>query len=112
MMHNKVKKEYIMVKSKLILLFLCLPIFSFSQEWKKLDVKDDNGSLTGEKKWVYKVNGKFKDYDEPDFVKERNHKLANAYKNLVITVDRIQGFLEDEYLRGRIESDMTKKKRD
>jgi hypothetical protein len=45
----------------------------------------------------------------PDFVKERNHKLANAYKNLVITVDRIQGFLEDEYLRGRIESDMTKK---
>ena len=45
----------------------------------------------------------------PDFVKERNHKFAKAYKNLVITVDRIQGFLEDDYLRGRIESDMTKK---
>ena len=45
----------------------------------------------------------------PDFVKERNHNLANAYKNLLRTVDRIQGFLEDEYLRGRIESDMTKK---
>lgn len=45
----------------------------------------------------------------PDFVKERNNKFAKAYKNLVITIDRIQGFLEDEYLRGRIESDMTKK---
>lgn len=45
----------------------------------------------------------------PDFVKERNQNLANAYKNLVITIDRIQGFLEDECLRGRIESDMTQK---
>lgn len=45
----------------------------------------------------------------PDFVKERNHKFAKAYKRLVTTVDKTQGFLEDEYLRGRIESDMTKK---
>lgn len=45
----------------------------------------------------------------PDFVKERNNKFAKAYKNLVLTIDRIQGFLEDEYLRGRVESDMTKK---
>lgn len=45
----------------------------------------------------------------PDFVKKRNNKFVKSYKNLVITIDRIQGFLEDEYLRGRIESDMTKK---
>ena len=45
----------------------------------------------------------------PDFIKERNHKFAKAYKSLVTTVDRIQGLLEDEYFRGRIESDMTKK---
>ena len=37
----------------------------------------------------------------PDFVKERNHNFAKAYKRLVITVDKTQGFLEDEYLRGR-----------
>jgi hypothetical protein len=45
----------------------------------------------------------------PDFVKERNSRFREAYKYLLITIDRIQGFLEDEYLRGRIESDMTKK---
>ncbi|MFB0924846.1 MAG: hypothetical protein QMB65_06140, partial [Vicingaceae bacterium] len=39
------------------------------------------------------------------------NKFTKAYKNLVITIDRIQGFLEDEYLRGRIESDMIKKKK-
>jgi len=45
----------------------------------------------------------------PDFVKERNSRFREAYKYLLITIDRIQGFLEDEYLRGRIESDMAKK---
>ncbi|MEY4603527.1 MAG: hypothetical protein RIT43_819 [Bacteroidota bacterium] len=46
----------------------------------------------------------------PDFVKVRNNRFREAYKNLVITIDRIQGFLPDEYLRGRIESDMYQKK--
>lgn len=45
----------------------------------------------------------------PDFVKERNIRIKEAYQFALITIDRIQGFLEDEYLRGRIESDMTKK---
>jgi hypothetical protein len=45
----------------------------------------------------------------PDFVKERNIRFRQAFKSLVLTIDRIQGFLDDEYLRGRIESDMTKK---
>ena len=43
----------------------------------------------------------------PEFVKERNVRLKNAYNSMLITIGRIQGFLEDEYLRGRIESDMT-----
>lgn len=45
----------------------------------------------------------------PDFVKERNNRFREAYKYLLITIDKIQGFLDDEYLRGRIESDMTQK---
>ena len=44
----------------------------------------------------------------PDFVKERNVRLQKAYNSILISVDRIQGFLEDEYLRSRIESNMTK----
>jgi hypothetical protein len=44
----------------------------------------------------------------PDFVKERNVRLQTAYNSILISVDRIQGFLEDEYLRSRIESNMTK----
>lgn len=44
----------------------------------------------------------------PDFVKDRNARLLKAYKSILISVDRIQGFLEDEYLRSRIESEMTK----
>lgn len=43
-----------------------------------------------------------------DFVKDRNARLQTAYNSILISVDRIQGFLEDEYLRSRIESNMTK----
>jgi hypothetical protein len=43
----------------------------------------------------------------PEYIKERNLRLKNAYVSILITIDRIQGFLDDEYLRGRIESDMT-----
>ena len=46
----------------------------------------------------------------PKYVKERNNKISKAYKNILITIDRIQGLLDDEYLRGRIESEMFKKK--
>ena len=44
----------------------------------------------------------------PDFVKDRNVRLQEAYNRILISLDRIQGFIEDEYLRSRIESDMTK----
>jgi len=45
----------------------------------------------------------------PEYVQERNKQLLNAYQNLLITIERIQGWLEDEHLRTRIESDMTKR---
>ena len=45
----------------------------------------------------------------PEFVRECNEKMRQAYNSLIHTIDRIQGFLEDDYLRGRIESDMTQK---
>lgn len=49
------------------------------------------------------------EFGAPDYVKERNNRLREAYNSLITTIDRIQGFLEDEYLRGRFESDMTQK---
>lgn len=39
-------------------------------------------------------------------IKERNKKLLTAYNNIIMTIDRMQGYLEDEYLRLRIESEM------
>lgn len=42
----------------------------------------------------------------PTEIKERNKKLLAAYNNIVITIDRMQGYIEDEYLRLRIESEM------
>ena len=42
----------------------------------------------------------------PEFVKERNKSFSEAYRNILITIDKIQSFLEDELLRTRIESDM------
>jgi hypothetical protein len=44
--------------------------------------------------------------DAPEFVKERNKKLLDAYFSLITTIEKIQGFLEDEYLRSRIQSKM------
>ena len=34
----------------------------------------------------------------PEYIKERNLRLKNAYVSILITIDRIQGFLDDEYL--------------
>tara|TARA_Y100001954_G_C15501794_1_gene450237 strand:- start:120 stop:590 length:471 start_codon:yes stop_codon:yes gene_type:complete len=44
----------------------------------------------------------------PEPLKQRNKKLMEAYSNILITIERIQGWLDDEFLRTRIESDMTK----
>ena len=42
----------------------------------------------------------------PEYVKARNKKLLDAYNSIILTVDKIQGFLNDEFLRKRIESNM------
>ena len=45
----------------------------------------------------------------PEFVKERNKKLFQAYRYVINTIERIQGWIDDERLRTRIESDFRKK---
>jgi hypothetical protein len=45
----------------------------------------------------------------PEFVKERNKKLFEAYRYVINTIERIQGWFDDERLRTRIESDFRKK---
>lgn len=45
----------------------------------------------------------------PDFVKERNKKFIEAYQNTIKTIERIQGWLDDETLRTKIESDFREK---
>lgn len=37
----------------------------------------------------------------------RNAKIHDAYQNIILTIDRIQGWLQKEELRTRIESDFT-----
>ena len=45
----------------------------------------------------------------PNFVKERNIKLQEAYRQIVHTIERLQGYLENEELRTIIESDFRQK---
>ena len=33
----------------------------------------------------------------PEYVKARNKKLLDAYNSIILTVDKIQGFLDDEF---------------
>lgn len=42
-----------------------------------------------------------------NLIKARNKKILEAYDGILITIDRIQGWLEDAELRTRIESDYT-----
>jgi hypothetical protein len=46
----------------------------------------------------------------PEFVKERNKKLLSAYQSIINTIERMQGWFDDEGLRIRIESDFLKKR--
>ena len=45
----------------------------------------------------------------PEFVRERNKKIFNAYQSIINTIVRMQGWFDDEGLRRRIESDFRKK---
>jgi hypothetical protein len=44
-----------------------------------------------------------------EHVRTRNKKLLEAYNSIILSIDKIQGWLEDEYLRTRIESEMMSK---
>lgn len=46
----------------------------------------------------------------PEYVIERNRKISEAYTNIIITIEKIQGWLNDEGLRTRIESNFIKRK--
>lgn len=46
-----------------------------------------------------------KEKEAPDFIKKRNKKFLQAYSYVLMTIGKIQAFLEDENLRLRIESD-------
>ncbi len=41
----------------------------------------------------------------PEPIQLRNDKLLSAYKGIIECINRIQGWLDDEFLRGKIESD-------
>jgi len=44
----------------------------------------------------------------PKDIQERNEKLYEAYLQILVTIQRIQGWLEDEKLRVLVEEDLTK----
>lgn len=46
----------------------------------------------------------------PEYVIERNKKISSVYTDLIMTIEKIQGWLDDEGLRTRIESDFIKRK--
>jgi hypothetical protein len=41
----------------------------------------------------------------PEFIQSRNNKLLSAYKNIIKCIDRIQGWMDNEKVRFKIESD-------
>lgn len=45
-----------------ILTFFLFPFFAFGQKWSQVEFKNNDGK--SEKKWFYKVSGKFKDYEQ------------------------------------------------
>lgn len=46
----------------------------------------------------------------PQYVIDRNRKISEAYSKIIITIEKIQGLLNDEGLRTRIESNLIKQK--
>jgi hypothetical protein len=52
-----------LMKAKFTFALVCISVLASAQEWKQIEIRDDSDKLTGEKKWFYKVEGKFRDYD-------------------------------------------------
>jgi|GEM_PF-1500265 len=81
------------------------------EEWIQMKEIDKNLiPLDFSKEFVNKYNNskieKFASYT----VIERNKKIAKAYLDLIITIEKIQGWLDDVGLRTRIESDFRQRK--
>ena len=80
------------------------------EEWARL--KEKNKNLTPSlfvKEFVKHYHNSKIEKFAPNNVIERNKKIASAYSNLIITIERIQGWLDEEFLRTRIESDFRQK---
>jgi hypothetical protein len=77
------------------------------KEWKA--VKSENKDLRTDDFTKFFVNtfhnNKVEEF-APDFIRERNQRLFQAYQWIIVTIEKIQGFLEDERMRTRIESDL------
>ena len=51
-----------MMRKLAILTLFLFPLFVFGQKWSQVAFKNNDGK--NEKKWLYKVSGKFKDYEK------------------------------------------------
>jgi len=79
------------------------------EEWNQM--KEQTKSLTPllfSEEFVQQYHNSKIEKFAPDYVIERNKKIKTAYSYLIITVEKIQGWLDDEGLRTRIESDFRK----
>lgn len=83
-----------LMKLKFTLALVCISVLASAQEWKQIDIKDDNDRLTGEKKWFYKVEGKFRDYDQGFIQTEFKIKPLNV--NAHVWEDGTINFYFDE----------------
>jgi len=76
------------------------------EEWNQLKEKIENLTpLTFSKEFVKQYHNTKIEKFAPDYLIERNKKIATAYSYLIITIGKIQGWLDDDGLRTRIESD-------
>jgi len=81
------------------------------EEWNQ--IKESRKNLTPiefSKEFVKNYHNTKIEKFAPEYVIERNKKILAAYTNIIITIEKIQGWLDDEGLRTRIESDLTKRK--
>lgn len=76
------------------------------EEWNQIKEKNKNLTpLAFSKEFVKQYHNSKIEKFAPDYVIERNKKIAAAYSYLIKTIGKIQGCLDDDVLRTRIESD-------
>jgi bacterioferritin-associated ferredoxin len=81
------------------------------EEWKQMKELNNNlNPVEFSKEFVENYHNTKMEQYLPDDVIERNKNILAAYSNLIITIERIQGWLNEDELRTRIESNFIKKK--